>query len=298
MPTSDFKYCFFPFEEWNPMQKLCLPFFCEDKNLVVSATVAAGKTAVAEAIMAYELSFTESKAVYVSPLKALSMEKFEEWRKHETFGEFRIVLIDGDHHVEQSEIEAAKLIIATVETMNICCRRRDNWLKQVRVLVFDEAHLFDHKKRGACSEALMMELSQFNPACRLVCLSGTLSNASQLAMWLNTLNGKSSNFICSNWRPTKLYKNVVIQNTLKEQIDYVKDKIKDHPDDKILIFVHSKKIGEILSSHLRKHHIRCGFFSSNLSRQQREELLSRFRSKYGTLQILVATSSLSMGVSL
>lgn len=280
------------------MQERCVPFFCEDKNLVVSATVAAGKTAIAEAIISYELSHPESKAVYVSPLKALSLEKYEEWSKHETIGEYKIALMDSDHHLEQASFESTRLIIATVESMNICCRRRDKWLKNVRVLVFDEAHLFDHEKRGACSEALMMDLSQVNPECRLICLSGTLSNAAQIAGWLNVLNGKSTNFIVSSWRPTKLYKKIEVLNELKEQMNFVKNKIKKNSYEKFLIFVHSKRIGEILVEHLRKNGIRCGFFSSNLNKNQKDELLSRFREKYGTLQILVATSSLSMGVSL
>lgn len=281
------------------MQERCVPFFCEDKNLVVSATVAAGKTAIAEAIISYELSrLDDSKAVYVSPLKALSLEKYEEWSKHETLSDYKIALMDSDHNLEQVDFESTRLIIATIESMNICCRRRDKWLRNVRVLVFDEAHLFDHEKRGACSEALMMDLSQINSECRLICLSGTLSNASQMAGWLNTLNGKSTNFIVSSWRPTKLYKKIEVLNELKEQMNFVKNKIKENPYEKFLIFVHSKRIGEILVDHLRKNGIRCGFFSSNLNKNQKDELLSRFREKYGTLQILVATSSLSMGVSL
>ena len=281
------------------MQERCVPFFCEDKNLVVSATVAAGKTAIAEAIISYELSrLDDSKAVYVSPLKALSLEKYEEWSKHETLSDYKIALMDSDHNLEQVDFESTRLIIATIESMNICCRRRDKWLRNVRVLVFDEAHLFDHEKRGACSEALMMDLSQINSECRLICLSGTLSNASQMAGWLNTLNGKSTNFIVSSWRPTKLYKKIEVLNELKEQMNFVKNKIKENPYEKFLIFVHSKRIGEILVDHLRKNGIRCGFFSSNLNKNQKDELLSRFREKFGTLQILVATSSLSMGVSL
>lgn len=281
------------------MQERCVPFFCGDKNLVVSATVAAGKTAIAEAIISYELSrLDDSKAVYVSPLKALSLEKYEEWSKHETLSDYKIALMDSDHNLEQADFESTRLIIATIESMNICCRRRDKWLRNVRVLVFDEAHLFDHEKRGACSEALMMDLSQINSECRLICLSGTLSNASQMAGWLNTLNGKSTNFIVSSWRPTKLYKKIEVLNELKEQMNFVKNKIKENPYEKFLIFVHSKRIGEILVDHLRKNGIRCGFFSSNLNKNQKDELLSRFREKYGTLQILVATSSLSMGVSL
>ena len=138
MRTIDFPYCWFDFEEWNPMQEKCVPFFTQDKNLVVSATVAAGKTAIAEAIISYELSKSDSKAIYVSPLKALSIEKYEGWRKHETFQSYHTLMVDGDHRVEQEAFQRSRLIIATIESMNICCRRMDDWIKQVRVLVFDE----------------------------------------------------------------------------------------------------------------------------------------------------------------
>lgn len=298
MRTIDFPYCWFDFEEWNPMQEKCVPFFTQDKNLVVSATVAAGKTAIAEAIISYELSKSDSKAIYVSPLKALSIEKYEGWRKHETFQSYHTLMVDGDHKVEQEAFQRSRLIIATIESMNICCRRMDDWIKQVRVLVFDEAHLFDHEKRGASSEALMMGISEINPDCRLICLSGTLSNSSQIAQWLNILNGKSTSFIASNWRPTKLYKKLETIDELKNQLKFVSEKVKENPYEKFLIFVHSKRVGEILVEHLRKEKIRCGFFSSNLKPEEKEELLKRFRSDQYSLSVLVATSSLSMGVSL
>ena len=105
MRTIDFPYCWFDFEEWNPMQEKCVPFFTQDKNLVVSATVAAGKTAIAEAIISYELSKSDSKAIYVSPLKALSIEKYEGWRKHETFQSYHTLMVDGDHRVEQEAFQ-------------------------------------------------------------------------------------------------------------------------------------------------------------------------------------------------
>lgn len=298
MKTIDFQHCYFDFEDWNPMQERCVPFFCQDKNLVISATVAAGKTAIAEAVMSYELTHPGSKAVYVSPLKALGLEKFESWKNHITFGEYKTVILDSDHRKPQGELESAQLIIATVESMNICARRRDKWIENVRVLVFDEAHLFDHEKRGSCSEALMMDVSEINPDCRLICLSGTLSNTAELATWLNALNGKSTSFLNSKWRPTKLIKVVEPIEELRHQMDFIKDKIKRHPKEKILIFVHSKKIGEILQKNLRERNIYCDFYCSNLTLPQKNEILKKFSDEYSDKNVLIATSSLSMGVTL
>ena len=296
--TIDYPYCVFNFAEWNPVQEQCLPYFCQDKNLVVSASVAAGKTAIAEAIMGYELSFPSAKAVYLCPLKALSAEKYNEWKKHETFGEFQILILDSDHEVSPEELEKARLIIATVESMNIRCRRNESWIRKVRVLVFDEAHLFDHEKRGSCSESLMMDLTENNRECRLICLSGTLSNTREIALWCNRINGKPTPFIASNWRPTRLIKLVEPINELAQQFQFVEKKIKASRYEKVLIFVHSKRIGEMLKKHLRDSGIRCAFYSSDLDVGQREELLKKFRSGNTPLDVLIATSSLSQGVSL
>lgn len=296
--TSNYPYCWFSFAEWNPVQEQCLPFFCQDKNLVVSASVAAGKSAIAEAIMGYELSHPNSKAVYVCPLKALSAEKYSEWQKHETFKNFKILVLDSDHEVSLEEIENSQLIIATVESMNIHCRRNEPWIHKIRVLVFDEAHLFDHEKRGSCSESLMMDLTECNRDCRLVCLSGTLSNTREIAIWCNKLNGKPTPFIVSTWRPTQLIKLVEPVNELNDQFQFILQKIKASPYEKILIFVHSKRIGEILKKYLRDSGIHCAFYSSDLNAGQREELLKSFRSNATLLHVLIATSSLSQGVSL
>lgn len=298
LKTIDYPYCRFPFPEWNPVQEKCLPFFTEDKNLIVSASVAAGKTAIAEAVMGYELSFPGAKAVYVSPLKALSAEKFQEWSEHETFKHFSILVMDSDHEVTTAQLESAQLLISTVESMNIRCRKQESWLQDIRVLVFDEAHLFEQKRRGACAEALMMALSEQNPKCRLVCLSGTLSNTREIASWCHELNGKGTQFLASEWRPTQLVKCIKTIENLDEQFQFITQNIQNFPDKKILLFVHSKKIGELLRQKLRDHLIRCAFYSADLEQEQREKLVKKFRSAFSGLNVLIATSSLSQGVSL
>ena len=77
IPPYNYPYCAFDFTNWNPVQEKCYSYFTQDCNLVVSASVASGKTVIAEAIFGYELAQnSNSKIAYVCPLKALGNEKY------------------------------------------------------------------------------------------------------------------------------------------------------------------------------------------------------------------------------
>lgn len=296
--TADYPYCRFGFAEWNPVQQRCLPYFQKDMNLVVSASVASGKTAVAEAVMGFTLASPGARAVYVCPLKALGSEKYESWRNHETFGKYAMAALDGDHDVPMAALNRARLILATAESMDIRCRKREPWLGDVKTLVLDEAHLLGHAERGACAEAMLMTLTAINPDCRIICLSGTMSNAKEVAAWIGSLNRKSTAYVVSAWRPTRLRRHVEATDSLNGQMEYITEKVKVSCGEKTLIFVHSRRTGKILRDHLRKHGVRCGFYSSELDAGRRERLLRKYRSDAGGLPVLIATSSLAQGVTL
>lgn len=297
----NYKYCEFDFPEWNPVQLKCLPYFTEDCNLVVSASTAAGKTVIAEAIMGYELYNNENnKVIYVSPLKAIGNEKFNDWNKHSTFNKYSKILVSSDNQVTQNELENSKMIVSTVESMNLKCRNREKWLSQVKVLVFDEAHLLNDNSRGAGSETLIMSLTQLNPNCRIICLSGTMSNYIEIAKWLKACNNKTTKYVNSTWRPTELIKRIEITEDYKEQQKYILETSKEitEQDMKMLIFVHSKQVGENICKFLKEYNISCAFYHAGLKYNVKEKMLNDFRSNYSGLNILICTSSLGMGITL
>lgn len=297
----DYKYCDFDFDSWNPVQIKCFPFFTEDCNLVVSASTASGKTVIAEAIMGYELSRSDkSKAVYVSPLKAIGVEKYNEWRRHDTFERYSIANVSSDSDNTQSDFENSRLIVSTVESMNLRCRARDRWIRDVSVLVFDEAHLLMDKSRGPGSEALIMNITMLNPNCRVICLSGTMPNHIEIAKWLKTCNGKSTKYINSSWRPTELVKSVEIAEDFDEQNKFILKEAKriSSEDQKMLIFVHSKVVGDNLCKYLKEYNVACAFYNAGVHPKFKERMLEDFRNEYSGLNVLVCTSSLGMGVTL
>ena len=297
----NYPYCEFDFFEWNPVQSKCLQFFDEDCNLVVSSSTASGKTVIAEAIMGYELSRDErSKAVYVSPLKAIGVEKHSRWMNHSTFGKYAQVVLSSDSNVKQSDVEQSRLVISTVESMDLKCRSRERWIADVKVLVFDEAHLIGDGSRGAAGEAMVMGMTSLNPGCRVVCLSGTMSNYMEMAKWLKACNGKATRFVNSNWRPSELVKAVECYADIDDERDKIKREAREIHDQgrKMLIFVHSKQSGEMICKYLREYGVPCAFYNAGLRPGDKENMLMDFRSSYSGLDVLVCTSALGMGVDI
>jgi replicative superfamily II helicase len=60
--------------------------------------------------------------------------------------------------------------------MNIKCRKKCSWIKNIKVFILDEAHMINDEKRGTDCESLIMSITLLNPDCRIICLSGTMSN--------------------------------------------------------------------------------------------------------------------------
>jgi len=297
----EYPYCDFDFDEWNPVQMKCVPFFTEDCNLVVSASTASGKTVIAEAIMGYELAKNHSsKAVYVSPLKAIGNEKHGDWTRHPTFREYQIALVSSDNETTQSDFENSRLIVSTVESMNLRCRARDRWIRDVSVLVFDEAHLLMDESRGSGSESLIMNITMLNPKCRIVCLSGTMSNYLEIAKWLKACNQKATRYVNSSWRPTELVKSVEIAEDFDEQDKFIlkEARIINDEEQKMLVFVHSKTVGENLCKFLKDYGVSCAFYHAGVQPKVRERMIADFRNDYSGLNVLICTSSLGMGVTL
>lgn len=295
----EYPYCFFNYEKYNPVQEKCFPFFTKDVNLILSSSVASGKTLIAEAIFGYELKTKEnSKVIYICPLKALADEKLENWKNHPTFSKYNISVLSSDYFVNEDEIEKSRIIISTIEAMDIRCRRKEKWLLNVSALVFDEAHLFGQDDRGASSEAMLMSFTRQNNECRIICLSGTMTNSLEFAKWVKSLNNKKTQLINSNWRPTKLEKELVLFKNFEEQKEKILEQINENTNDKILIFVNSKKNGIELEKFLRSNKIKCVFISSDLNKNIRKALIFNYKNKFNDLNVIISTSLLGAGIDL
>ncbi len=283
MQTDNYPYFKIQFETFNPVQESCFDYYDEDCNIIISATTASGKSTIAEMIIGYELSEKEQKIVYTSPLKAISQQIKTSWKSNELLSGNMSLLNDRTYE---------RLLIATVEGLDVLVRKEDPFIKELSCVVFDEAHLITDLSRGANAESLIMGLTEQNPNCRIIFLSGTLDNAKEIAQWIKSLNGKTTRFIKSDWRPTELEENILTYTYKDDMYKQMLELINESMYEKILIFVQSKKKGTLLNNFLKNNGVYSDFYSAGKS----QYIIDKFRNQ--GLDVLITTNALAMGMNL
>lgn len=193
------------FDSPNPVQELALKNgLLGDKNMVVAAPTASGKTLIAE-MAALQTIRQGRKAVYIVPLKALASEKLEEFRKKYKPLGIKVAISVGDRDSSDPWLASNDLIIVTSEKLDSLLRHGIAWTSQIGLVIADEIHLLDDPSRGPTLEVVLTRLRQVsNP--RVLGLSATISNHEEIAKWLDASSVKS------DWRPVKLETGICFDN--------------------------------------------------------------------------------------
>jgi len=301
-------YAKFGFEFFNPVQSRVFEFYNDDCNFIIAAATSAGKTAISEMVAAAQLRERGGKIIYLAPMKALAKEKYDDWTdpKHH-FSDMKISVCTGDYRLtpaRQKELAEANIVIMTSEMLNSKIRSPTEceFLKDAKVCIVDECHLLTVPGRGDHLEVGLMNLSKVNKDCRYVMLSATMPNVIQIADWTSyVLNGKETYLLESKYRPCPLgvhYETYEAYGTYDQQerakVDKALEIIQDNLDDKFLLFVHTKRTGELLKTAMIKAGYDANFHSADLDKTARENLESTFKDKNG-LKYLIATSTLAWG---
>lgn len=223
-----------------------------DKNFVISSPTASGKTLIAEMAFCKEI-IKGKKAVYVVPLRSLALEKYQEFsEKYKDI--FRVAISIGDYDSDDPWLKEYDIIIVTSEKLDSLMRHKADWLREVGLLIIDEVHLIGDLQRGSTLEILITKFRMFsNP--RIVCLSATIENASEIAEWLD------AELVKSDWRPCKLYHTILFERKIingkeEELRSEYKDIFKALCEDtlkkgkQIIFFINSRKRAERLAESL------------------------------------------------
>jgi len=148
-------------------------------SVLLSAPTGNGKTLVAE-ILARDLMEAGSGMVYTSPLKALSNQKYRDFK--EIFGTDAVGLVTGDISINPD----AKLLIMTTEIFRNWCLSEPEQLTKTSFVVFDEIHYLDDAERGTTWEESIL----FAPAhIKILGLSATVPNIVEIADWISSVRG-------------------------------------------------------------------------------------------------------------
>lgn len=183
------------------------------KNIVLASPTASGKTLVAELAVLKKVLNGEGKALYLTPLRALASEKYEEFQKYSALEKpdghrTRIAITSGDYDRSDEHLGRYDIVIATNEKADSLLRHKAKWISDVVLVVADEVHLLNEAERGPTLEVVMTRLRKLNPKIQLLALSATVRNAAEVADWI----GGSA--ITTEWRPVPLREGVYSQNEI------------------------------------------------------------------------------------
>ena len=300
-------------ELFPPQREAVEKGLLEGKNLVLAVPTASGKTLVALIAILDHIK-NGGKAVYIVPLRALAEEKYEE------FSEFcNCVLSSGDYDSDDRYLTEYDCIITTSEKCDSLLRHSRRFFNDVTLVVADEIHLMDSMRRGPTLEITLSKLKDK----QILALSATISNAQEIADWLN------ADLVYSEWRPVPLSVGVCVKDTI-----YAKDEIRKIPftrdpitslcretvneSGQVLVFVNTRRSSTAVAKKLARNKFarldlkfsgssfgkvleKCArngvaFHHAGLARGDRKKVEEHF--KANKLKVIVATPTLAAGVNL
>jgi replicative superfamily II helicase len=247
------------FKELNPVQKKAVEKgLLRGKNLVISAPTASGKTLCAEAAALKTILEKKGKVVYLVPLVALANEKYKDFKEKYSRLGIKVALSVGDFDSVDIWLQRYDWIVTSNEKCDSLIRHGAPWLNDVGLVVADEIHLLTDTSRGPTLEILLTKLRDILPHAQFLALSATISNAKEIAEWLN------AELVKSDWRPVKLYEGVAYDSKIRflEREGYelseelpIEDAITENVlklKKQALFFVATRKSAEALAERLGK----------------------------------------------
>ncbi len=174
----------------SPFQEQALNEIAHNDVIVVAPT-GSGKTWIAEQAMRRWLN-EGKKCWYTTPLKALSNQKYDSFS--DLFGRENVGLITG----ERRENTGAPIIVATTEVLRNALY---TGFDAPDLIVLDEAHYIADPERGTTWEEVVILAPQES---RLLLLSATISNANEIANWMEHVRGRKPSVVMAKERPVPL----------------------------------------------------------------------------------------------
>ena len=187
----------------------------DGQNIVLASPTASGKTLIAELCGLKHVLERGGKVIYLSPLRALASEKFEDFKKYTSIRKpdgrkISVGISTGDFDSADNWLERYDVIITTNEKADSLLRHRSKWMESISLVIADEIHLLNEAARGPTLEIVLARLLQVNPNIQILALSATINNVDEIAGWLN------AKYIVTEWRPINLKEGIM----LKDEIQY------------------------------------------------------------------------------
>jgi superfamily II RNA helicase len=205
-----FDWWSFELSDW---QKWALKYLLDGKNVIVKAPTGSGKTLPADFSIKYYTKH-KKKVIYCSPIKALTNEKYYNFKEKYPHISFGIITGDNTDNPEAdvlcmttecyvNTLYKMKMIKETLLTKEKLCLDFDiNIEEELGVLILDEIHWISDKHRGHVWEEAIMGTPK---TVQILGLSATVSKIEKLMKLMSNSNEKDTMVCGCNNRAVKLY---------------------------------------------------------------------------------------------
>lgn len=156
-----------------PVQEQAIARIVSGDSVMVTVPTGTGKTMMAKAAL-YAALQRGRRAVYTTPLRALTEEKYRELC--DDFGEENVGFATGDYKVNRTapiQVEVAEILWSRIVG--------EKNASPADVVVMDEGHYFSDPERGYVWEQSIIGL---DPRTQLVILSATVGRADRFCHWV------------------------------------------------------------------------------------------------------------------
>ncbi|NPV52771.1 MAG: DEAD/DEAH box helicase [Firmicutes bacterium] len=178
----------------DDFQREAIGHLLAGRSVLVSAPTGSGKTLVADYLIDQVIR-RGSQAIYTAPIKALSNQKYKDFKFQ--YGPDNVGIVTGDIVIN----DTAPILVMTTEILRNILHTDIHRLAGVSHVIFDEIHYIGDEERGSVWEEAIIFLPRH---IRILGLSATIPNAPELADWMSETREEEVKVVRHSERPVPL----------------------------------------------------------------------------------------------
>ena len=291
-----------------PVQEMVLKQgLLDGKSLLIVSSTSSGKTLIGE-LAGIPRAMKGEKMVYLSPLVALTNEKYGVFRKRYKklglrtgikVGMSRLYVGDEAKPVVDTDIRKADIICATYEALDLIFRSGETKaLGKIGTIIVDEIQNLADEERGPELDGLLARMRFHAPNAQVLALSATVGSPENLAKELKLT------LVNYTGRPVPLERHLVFARSDEDKRHLIRRLVKDEfrrtsswgNRGQSIIFTFSRRRAHSLSEWLKEHGVRSVIYHGGLSYGNRRRIERSFsKQRY---ECIVTTAALGAGVDL
>jgi len=276
-------------------------------SLLIVSSTSSGKTLLGE-LAGIPKAMAGKKMIYMSPLVALTNEKYEQFRKRYRLIGLRTGIKVGMSNLDvgnegkpivDTDISKADIVCATYEALDLLFRSGNTTdLGEVGTIVIDEIQNLADPERGPELDGLISRMRLHYPKAQYIALSATVGSPSALA---KELRFKLVNF---EGRPVPLERHLVFARSDEDKRSIIRRLVNQEfkhvssfgNKGQSIIFTYSRRRAQALNDWLREQHVSSTVYHGGLSYAQRRGVERAYnKQRYACI---VTTAALGAGVDL